>query len=60
MNHKVVIGHVKGMESYKVKTTEEVLDLLRISIDIEMSDIVVTFNDGSFYKIYGKDYLDEA
>jgi len=55
VKHKVVVGHVKGNQTPTFKTTEEVLDLLRISLDIEMSNIVVTFNDGSFYKIYGKE-----
>lgn len=59
MNYKVEITHVNGEKIFAVESAEEVLDFIKIALDIPGSNVKVTFHDVSSYEVYGKDYLDD-
>jgi len=52
MKHKVETTHVNGEQFRTLESAAEVLDFIRIALDIPGSNVKVTFHDGSSYEVY--------
>ena len=59
MKHKVAVTHTNDEQTRTLESAEEVLDFIKIALDIPGYNVKVTFHDGSSYEVYGKSYIND-